>query len=402
MAGFFSIEQTKSLDRVKGRSMSCVSCGMLKECQHPRMAPWGKMSKGIMILCEFPSPVDDEQGRPWCDREGNFLKKALSKYGIDLYEDCLTIHACMCAPADGKVPDTSAYNCCRRHVLRAIKERRPLLILAFGLGALHSLYGHLQDKGLGKMVKWRGFTIPDQSIGAWVCPMYPPAYVKSAESPVVEVIWEQDIFRALSKLKEEFPYVPNIDIEEITDLSKLDDIPSGALVAFDYETTGLKPHAKGHRIVCASVAYKEAHAYVFMMPKDRRFLEPFLRFLRREDIYKVAHNMKYEEAWSVVQLGCPVCSWAWDTMQAAHILDNRPNISGLKFQTFIQFGVLDYASEVSPYLQAEDDKNANSLNRIDELLKSAEGRAKLLKYCGLDSVYERMLAQKQQEEFSPF
>jgi len=80
-------------------------------------------------------------------------------------------------------------------------------------------------------------------------------------------------------------------------------------------------------------------------------------------------------------------------------------VTGLKFQTYVNFGVVDYASEVAPYLQAKDN-NGNAINRIMELVGMPGGKEKLLEYCGLDAVYEYRLAMIQQKvmnyNFLPF
>jgi hypothetical protein len=102
--------------------------------------------------------------------------------------------------------------------------------------------------------------------------------------------------------------------------------------------------------------------------------------------------MKYEHAWSLIKLKTQVENWDWDTMLMAHILDNRPGITGLKFQTYINFGVIDYSNEIAPYLSGLDEKNGNSLNRIEELIKTESGKEKLMKYCALDSIFEYRLA----------
>jgi len=87
-------------------------------------------------------------------------------------------------------------------------------------------------------------------------------------------------------------------------------------------------------------------------------------------------------------------------------LDNRSGITSLKFQTYVNFGVADYASGVYPYLVGSDYKNANSFNRVTELAETEQGRFKLMQYCGLDTVYEYRLAMKQIQEmdysFLPF
>jgi hypothetical protein len=91
-------------------------------------------------------------------------------------------------------------------------------------------------------------------------------------------------------------------------------------------------------------------------------------------------------------------NWYWDPMLATHILDNRSDITALKFQAFVQFGVADYDSAVHPFLEAVEKKNGNAVNRIDELIKTVDGQRKLLIYNGLDSIYEYMLAMKQMDQ----
>ena len=107
--------------------------------------------------------------------------------------------------------------------------------------------------------------------------------------------------------------------------------------------------------------------------------------------------MKFEESWSRNRLKVSVDRWVWDSMLAAHLLDNRPGVTGLKFQTYVNFGVVDYSSEIDPFLTSTDQKGANATNRILELISSSGGREKLLKYCGLDSVYEYRLAMIQRK-----
>jgi len=107
--------------------------------------------------------------------------------------------------------------------------------------------------------------------------------------------------------------------------------------------------------------------------------------------------MKFEMTWTEIILGYSIKNWEWDSMQAAHILDNRPGISGLKFQVFTQFGISDYASDVHPYLESGD-KDANAKNRIEELIKTETGKQKLLLYGGLDALFTYTLARKQMGE----
>jgi hypothetical protein len=263
------------------------------------------------------------------------------------------------------------------------------------------MIGHRWKKDLGGVSKWRGFTIPDQDFNTWICPTFHPSYVDRVDTKDVESIWMEDLKQAVAQLKEPFPIHKEPEIEIIEDLSVLNSITIGT-IAFDYETTGIKPHAAEHRIICASVAYTSDKAYSFMMPSSPAGRRPFTNLLANPRIGKIAHNMKFEDNWSLVKLRQPVTNWEWDTMIASHVIDNRPGITSLKFQVYVNFGIVDYASEIAPYLQGTDGVSANSLNKIKDILLKQGGQHKLLKYCGYDSIYEFRLAIKQRLNILPF
>ena len=367
------------------------------------MEAFGNFKKGILNIGEAPGEAEDRVGKPWQGRTGKLLEKTYASLGIDLFEDCLNINAINCHPEDNRTPDNYEIDCCRKIVLRVIDERKPKLIIALGNSAIYSLFGRRWKKDLGGISKWRGWTIPDQDLNAWVCPTFHPSYVERENAQEVDTIWKDDLKQAFELVAGSrsvpFPVYKEPHVEFIADLSRLrKEIPSGSIVAFDYETTGLKPHATGHRVVCASVATSGDHAYTFFIPDRRKDVLPFIELLKDPTIGKMAHNMKFEEAWSSEIFLAPVQNWEWDSMLAAHLLDNRQGITGLKFQTFVNFGVVDYASEISPYLHSVDQKDGNAFNQIDKLLDLPGGREKLLMYCALDSIFEYKLAMVQRSE----
>jgi hypothetical protein len=217
----------------------------------------------------------------------------------------------------------------------------------------------------------------------------------------VDIIWKQDLTQAFKKADDPFPIHKEPTIEIIDDLSILNSIQS-LEVAFDIETTGLKPHADGHRIICASIADSPLHAFTFIIPDNRAGRQPLIDLLLSTKIGKIAHNMKFEHTWGKVRLKVEIQNWTWDTMIASHILENRPGITGLKFQTYVNFGIVDYASDVAYYLQTDEPNNSNAINRINSLLQKQGGKKQLLQYCGLDSIFEYRLAMKQREDILPF
>jgi uracil-DNA glycosylase family 4 len=398
MEGFFSKKETESKERPGGKKYSCASCGLYRHAETPKMEPFGNFKKDILCVGSYPNKYEDLKGTPWQGRESKLLIDSLEKLGIDLFEDCLSVNAIRCFP--GNAPKVSA-DVCRKSILQIIDERQPKLILLFGIQAITCVLGHKWKRGLGKTEKWRGMIIPDKDLKTWVCPLIHPAHIRN-DKKEEKLVWNLDLSNAINTLKTPFPRWPKIDIKIIEDLSVLSTIKEG-LVAFDYETTGVKPQGKGHRIVCASIAVSSSLVYVFMMPKSKKEREPFLELLKNPNVGKMAHNMKFEDHWTEVKLKTSIFNWTWDSMLAAHILDNRTGVTGLKYQAFVRFGVRDYDSEITPYLQAE---GSNDINKIGELIDKPGGQEKLLEYCALDSIYQYRLAMLQMKEieydFLPF
>lgn len=391
MKGFFSIKETESASRPEGKILSCASCGFYKKCKTPKMQPTGNFGKQILIIDASPERIDDKMGAAFQSLNADYLKKVLFELGIDMFEDCLLTYSYNCYnPDQGYTYTTYEIDCCRKIVVNPIiKNNKPKLIILLGSAAVYSLIGNRWKKDLNDIERWRGWCIPDQDFKAWICPTYDTFQVK--DKLEVLTVWKNDLRNAISHLDIPFPKYKEPTIKYLdNDLTVLNTIKDD--VAFDYETTGLKPHDEGHKVICVSIAVSEDLVYVFMMPKSRKARKLFLNLLTNPNIGKIAQNMKYEHAWSFEILGVEVRNWIWDTMLATHVLDNRTGVTGLKFQTYVQFGIVDYDSEVSPYLKAKEEKNANSINRIQELIDKPGGARLLMKYCAYDSIYEYRLS----------
>jgi len=410
--GFFTTKQTESKSRPDGKTYSCASCGLYKNAQTQKMEPYGEFKKKILIIGEAPGKTEDRRGLPWQGKAGRLLQYTFkNELGIELFEDCLCMNAVNCRPEDNHTPTNYEIDCCRSKILKVIEERKPKVIILLGGSALYSIIGHRWKRGLDGVMKWRGWCIPDRDFNCWICPTFHPSYVLRGDKEA-ETVWRQDLQQAIRQTNKRFPehiYFPTYPepkIEIINDKAILDrlltwlNLQDIKLIAFDYETTGLKPHAKGHRIVCCSIAVNENHCYVFMMPKSKKARQPFVNLLVNPAVGKIAHNMKYEETWSKVRLKQPVKNWVWDSMQAAHVLDNRPGITSLKFQVYVRFGVVDYDSEISPYLKPTVAKDGNAINRIYELLEKPSGEEKLLTYCAWDAIWTYRLAILQMNEMN--
>ena len=197
MSGFFTSKEVKSVTRAKGKTYSCVSCGLYTKCNSPKMRPFGNFKKGILNIGEAPNETDDKYNKPWQSRYGKLLQKTYAKLGIDLFEDCLNINAVSCMPTNDKgenrKPTNSEIDHCRRFVLRTIEKYKPRVIVLFGQIPLQSVIGYRWKNNLGSINKWRGWTIPDQDFQAWICPVFHPSFIEWSDKGVEQVVWEKDL-----------------------------------------------------------------------------------------------------------------------------------------------------------------------------------------------------------------
>lgn len=243
--------------------------------------------------------------------------------------------------------------------------------------------------------------IPDRKLGSWIVPTYHPNYIRKDKTTAAHLFFKHDIEKAVWCLERPLPDF----VDESKNVRILDDVydiqkyletllkMDSALIAIDYETTGLKPHLKEHKLVSVSITHKPGHATAFLL--KNRVRKRLCEVLKSPKIKKIAANMKFEEAWSVVKLGTPVNMWVWDTMIAEHLLDNRRGVTGLKHQVFVHYGVDDYDSHLGDHLQSNDDLlGANGLNNIHKIDTND-----LLIYNGLDTIYEYERAMDQMKRF---
>ena len=414
--GFFGDVSSEEKKKTSIQSLTCP-CGLHKTCLGPFMEVGGKGKKKILVIAEAPGKTEDIayaraktsfdmfpeegplMGTQLIGEAGKRLEKELRKNGIDLEEDCWKINAVNCRPPSNRTPTGLEIDACRPRVLRAIKELQPVAILAMGAVALQSVFGtRAPVEARWPIGLYRGACIPDQELKIRVFPIQHSAYIirqeRSGNDPGTPLWFGKDIRQFAQEVGKNTPFPimgkPEVEIlfeKEAIRILRMMARKEGLPVAFDYETTGLKPYARGHEIVCCSLCQAPGYvSYVFEMTSYLR--EELITFLR-SPVPKIAHKIQFEEMWSRGILNTEVSNWHWDTKLAAHAIDNRGHISGLKFQTFLHFGEQDYSAEISSYL-----KSPTSLG-MNKILQAP--RKPLLQYCGEDAWYTMKLYQKQLE-----
>jgi uracil-DNA glycosylase len=156
-----------------------------------------------------------------------------------------------------------------------------------------------------------------------------------------------------------------------------------------HNTNPLKPDISWAEILCCSMSDGTT---TIAYPWHGQAIQETSDFLK-SPVPKVAANAKFEDRWTRVKLGHGVNNWlgGWDTVMGAAWSNCRSGTKSLKFQAFVLFGIDDYDSYLDSWKKG-DDKGGYSPNK----LKLAEPRL-LLQYCGLDSLFEIMVAKRQQE-----
>jgi uracil-DNA glycosylase family 4 len=397
MPGFFDIDTlpTASMDGksdLTPKIYDCKRCGLFAECSTPKFPHSGRGKKRILIVGPPVGRVEDTAGIVQKGTSYRYLASNLKQVGIDLEEDCWYTHAIKCYTKDKLGLTTQS--ACHRMLMREIDELDPIVIVptapeAWDVLLYERLVGRASYNSYGD---WCGELIPDQVLLRWVAPIYSASFVDSRNdkqyNPYI-LFWHRQMENMLIPTARPKKIDTNTHIcKTVGDaISAITKALSWSSFAFDYETTGIKPFAEGHRIAYVSISDGEI-AYSFPNFKDASF-QTALKSLLTNDAVKIAHNANFERSWTQQILGYEVVNLTQDTMLIQHSLNNRKP-TGLKFLTYARYGYLGYDADADEYLRAstEDERTygTNAFNRVFDAPVS-----KILEYNALDSLFTAWL-----------
>ena len=415
MRGFFSDDEiAKHTKQSSLTEPNCNKCGLYRDCKSPKMGYTGKGEKKILIIAESPGKSEDNQGVQLVGEAGQLLRQYLEELNLDLDRDFWKTNSVSCRPHtkedQNRKPTKTEIKCCKPMVNSIIKELQPHSIWLMGGVAVDSFF---TDRFSNTTIsRWVNLCIPDRSTGAWVIPLYHPSYIKRREfdnnlkSEFVRNLkyavscnkLESYRHEELDKYTTSLTAFASIKVLLKKILKRADDKYTPLYI--DYETTGLKPHWKGSRIATVSIATDRSTAYAFpfqykdfFSTKEIRKIKSLLRkIMVHPNIGLMAHNIKFEDSWTRNILGVRPTNWLWDTMITAHLIDNRRKYTGLKFQSYIHFGIEPYDKGVSKFLKAASNSHHNNVDKAP--------LGELLYYNCLDTLLGWRLYEKQQEEFT--
>lgn len=380
----------------------CGACGLWRNCRSPKM-PWsGEGLRGILVVGEAPGKTEDDQGSQFVGKTGNRLRDEFAALGVDLDRDCWKTNSLICWPgpgADGKGnanPTKEQVNFCRPNLFNTIQELQPTTVILLGNPAVESLIGRLWRPDPGPISRWAGWRIPDQTINAWVCPTWHPSFIVREEekNPAQLLWWRRHLAAAVALESRPWPDGPPDYAAQVEIIYNADEaanaldwfIEQGFPVAPDFETTTLKPDGPHTAIYTCAVSNGDR---TISYPWHGAAIVATQRLLR-SPVPKICYHAKFEWRFTKAEFGHGINNIVWCGMNAAHVLDNRMSVTGLKFQSYVRLGQPQYNDAVEDYLKADGTNAPNRIRQVD--------LGQLLKYGGMDALLEVLIARHQMEE----
>jgi len=371
------------------KKSGCNACRLYKDCDNPYFEPLISDNKKVVLILENPSATEDETGEHLSGESGKWLKAQLEKMGLDLS----ITYACKCA---GNLADENI-QACKGRLFRELSEINPRVVIPCGSYAIKAIIGdELSGRISGvEYKKFIGEQIPLNKF--WACPVeaHYIAYSQLDKDLTIAKSMLSMIEKAVYLQDEPLPEI-NPKVKILTEAQAIEFFQRDfdrEIYAFDYETTGLKPHADGHELISMSIC-SGAVSYAFLITEK---IKPYLKaWLENENIKKCAHNLMFEDSWSYVRADADIKGWTWDTILGAHCLNNNKPTSQ-KFLVFSKFGKI-YDAEIDQYLQAVPTEVEKYGNNAINKIRSAPVD-KLLEYNALDSWYCYKLYEYQKAEF---
>lgn len=428
--GFFNLGPMPKLEKPRKapKLAGCSACGLDQSGKHE---PWyGNGTEGIVILGEAPKD-STEIGGPFLGRKARPLwnMEGTRQFSRNILEECLLGYAIPCPPGEHKL-NVDRSQSCKARLLKMIQAEKPKVIVAMGPAAIQALIWDRIGGRMGRGIQATDFIgkcIPDRELNAWIIPTYGLEFLSwQYDNDTGEIrdrvplkMFQQHLRKAWLVRNKDFPEIPD-NIETTRDpveaTSWIEDALSQAEeVALDYETTGIKPHREGHRIVTASLAWKsptgEDVGKAFQWyGDDATLLDAWKRLMTSDKVKKIAHKNDFEIGWTHERAGhnngradyWPE-NWGWDTCLGAHCIHNEGKV-GLKFLTYCELGVIGYDEHVDRYItqcpKGEEAKHGK--NAFNHLQKGPIPWDDLLYYNAQDSLFSLRLKRQQAEELDDF
>lgn len=404
--GFFNLDElkAKSLPGMSDVDEFCDKCGLYKTVKSPKMPITGLGTLKALIIAEAPGKTEDEKNIQLVGKAGQLLKRRMKSLGLDLEKNFWKRNIINCRPQDkdgeNRAPTKKEIQYCRPKWKQSIAELKPKYIILAGGKAVEGFFGDRKSKLFTKdlsITRWRRLCIPDPVTNAWILPIVHPSY--ALRSPDMENIFHDDLKFAIGMIKAQEPIPEFLDERKrITTLYDFEDVLNilekangQKYFAYDFETNCLKPHFEKAKLFTVGFSWDETfgfsfpyeHSNLWSDTQKLRIKKAMQKIFTNPNLGKIVQNRGMEEPWTIQFFDVVPDPLIWDTMLASHVIDERDYFTGLKFQAYINWGVIDYDKEVDPFKSSAP---GELYNRLDKIMYSA-----VCIYNGMDAMFTMRL-----------
>ncbi len=127
------------LDRLHEEIAACEKCSLHKTRLNP-VPGEGPVDAKLMFIGEAPGAREDESGRPFVGRSGDFLTTLISGIGLSR-SDVFITSILKSRPPKNRSPTRSEIEACRPYLERQIEIINPQIIVLLGGVAVSSIIG---------------------------------------------------------------------------------------------------------------------------------------------------------------------------------------------------------------------------------------------------------------------
>jgi len=342
----------------------CIKCNLHKNCITNMMPGDGPEDADVMIIGEAPGREEDEQGKPFVGKAGKILMEALNELGFKR-EDFFITNVIRCRPTDGTknlTPEDKDIELCREWLLKEIEEVDPKLIVLLGGRAIDGVLG----LGEGKGITQKSGTFVDRDNRTYLRCIHPASVIYNPNQ-------KSKFKRDLGKLKEFFEGREKVDLDygSIKSLSQFKEfakmLEGCEVIAVDIETDGTD--FLEDSIIGISFAWELGKSRYLPLPKDEfdflsgksagwrdKAIEVLKEIMANESL-KVFHNAAFDVKF-LNRAGCPVNNSNFDTMIAAHIIDENQR-KALDFLADVYTDLSGHKMELKDYVKKAGGKKVS-------------------------------------------
>lgn len=334
----------------------------------------------FMVVTKAPNRKQIHGGRHLSPAAMKVFAKEMTALGFD--KDDFIFHSAVMCEFDKTIKETMTAKerhviekACREHLLRAIEEIKPTVIIPLGVEAASAVMGRKI-----KITKVRGVPEYHREHDCIILPMLDPDQV--VMYPQNAGLFKSDA-AVLAKMDDHEYDLESVEEDSVGDYRLVDDLQfivdaAPEVIAFDTETLGTRWQEQDKKLLTLQFTYEEGKAYILSwdhpdrpMPlrKRAKIREQLKQILCRPEVRIVGHNLKYDAMWAWAKLGIRF-RIAEDTLMMIATLDE--NLMSKDLNTLTKM----YIPEMGGYddtFNAKYDKSRMDLVPLMEIVNYGGG-----------------------------